>query len=100
MTATRVMRGATSFSNCGHFPIIEGSRTPNPVTLPPGRARLWITPDPTGSSISTKTMGIAASACGTRPVRYPPTAAGHNAVLVDDHLRPALVEFRLNVLLR
>jgi len=40
MMETRVTFGATSFSNCSHFPIIGGSKAPNPVMLPPGCARL------------------------------------------------------------
>ena len=40
MTETRETRGATSSSNCSHFPIIGASKEVNPVMLRPGRARL------------------------------------------------------------
>src|SRR5580704_7427433 len=73
------MRGATSFSNCSHFPIIEGSRTPNPVTLPPGRARLCTKPDPTGSSASTKNDGY-------RP-RQLPYRRNRRRGACDNHVR-------------
>jgi len=58
MTAVRVVFGATSFSNCSHFPMSAGSTAPNPVMLPPGRARLFTQPSPMGSRTSTKTIGI------------------------------------------
>ena len=39
-TATRVTPGATSLSNCSHFPLRPYSKLVNPVALPPGRAKL------------------------------------------------------------
>src|SRR6516164_3627217 len=48
-TATRAMRGANSFKSSNDFARRPNSWTENPVTLPPGRARLAIKPPPTGS---------------------------------------------------
>src|SRR5262249_31549448 len=48
-TATRVTLGAISLSNSSHFEPMPYSKTLNPVALPPGRARLWTNPAPTGA---------------------------------------------------
>src|SRR5215831_10285355 len=57
-TAMREARGTASFSSSTHFPANPSSNaTDNPVTLPPGRARLSTRPAPTGSATPTKTMG-------------------------------------------
>src|SRR6516162_7114780 len=63
MTATRVTLGAISLSNWSHFPISGASKELKPVMLPPGRARLWTNPWPTGSITSTKTIGIVRVCC-------------------------------------
>src|SRR5207253_11232427 len=41
----------------------SGKMRDNPVTLPPGRARLVTRPLPTGSAVAAKTMGRALVAC-------------------------------------
>src|SRR5262249_45362691 len=46
--AARLTRGAISLSSSNHLPAIVGSERTNPVTLPPGRARLAMKPLPTG----------------------------------------------------
>jgi hypothetical protein len=55
---TRLMFGATPFTNSSHFLAIEGSKFVKPVRLPPGRAKLWITPAVTGSLTWTNTVGV------------------------------------------
>src|SRR5262249_308288 len=42
-------RGRTSLSSCTRFPATSAPRMVFPVILPPGRARLGTSPDPTGS---------------------------------------------------
>ena len=49
-TAARVTRGESCLSNSTHFPLMLYSKLVKPVALPPGRARLWINPAPTGSA--------------------------------------------------
>jgi penicillin-insensitive murein DD-endopeptidase len=61
-SATRVIAGATSFSNCTHLPPISGSKLLKPVMLPPGRDRLATKPSPTGSATTAKTIGMVAVA--------------------------------------
>src|SRR5205807_5274765 len=56
--ATRVMFGARRFSNSSHLPAVERSKFVNPVRLPPGRAKLWTTPAPTGSLTCTNIVGV------------------------------------------
>ena len=56
--ATRVMFGATRFSNSSHVLAIEGSKFVKPVRLPPGRAKLWTTPASTGSLTCTNIVGV------------------------------------------
>src|SRR5438132_12034944 len=53
------MFGARRFSNSSHLPAVERSKFVNPVRLPPGRAKLWTTPAPTGSLTCTNTVGVA-----------------------------------------
>src|SRR5215208_4427775 len=49
----------TAFTSVSiHLPPISGSNVLNPVTLPPGFARLCTNPAPTGSTTTTKTMGV------------------------------------------
>jgi hypothetical protein len=65
MIATRWSRGTTSRKSSSRLPAISACWTDNPVTLPPGRARLAIRPPPTGSIEIAKTMGMTAVACFT-----------------------------------
>ncbi len=50
-------------SSSSRFPLSSEERNDNPVMFPPGRARLAMRPVPTGSSLSTITMGIVVVAC-------------------------------------
>ena len=59
MTNTRLTPGAISLSTPSHFPPMEASKLVNPVTFPPGRAKLSMKPLSTGSATLTKTIGIA-----------------------------------------
>src|SRR6266567_3221454 len=52
------MFGATSLSNSNHLPASEDSTLVNPVTLPPGRAKLSTKRSPTGSETIVNTIGI------------------------------------------
>src|SRR5262245_66433733 len=52
----RVTSGAISLSNSTHFSVIEDSKLVNPVTLPPGRAKLATKPSPMGSATDTNTI--------------------------------------------
>ena len=69
-TATRVAAGTSSRRSSSRFAVNSPLKKLIPVTLPPGRARLATRPSLTGSSPTTKTMGIvvvaalAASAAG------------------------------------
>ena len=56
-TAARVTSGATCLSSSSHFPLRPNSNCIKPVVLPPGRAKLWTKPAPTGSVTCTNTMG-------------------------------------------
>src|SRR6478735_5876810 len=56
--ATPEIHGATSFSSCTRLPSRSGPETVNPVTLPPGRAKLATSPPLTGLPLDAKTMGI------------------------------------------
>src|SRR5436853_507254 len=55
--ATLLTSGAISFSNPSHLPPIPSSKLVNPVTLPPGLAKLSTKPLPTGSAIIGDTIG-------------------------------------------
>ena len=55
-------------SSSSHLPTIEASLVMNPVTLPPGRARLAIKPEPTGSTTVAKMMGMVRVSCRSAAV--------------------------------
>jgi hypothetical protein len=55
--ATRVMLGAISLSRLASLPTINPSKATNPVTVPPGWAKLAIIPELTGSGIAANTIG-------------------------------------------
>src|SRR5262249_28830221 len=57
--ATRVSLGTTSLSSSSRLPARSGELLVNPVTLPPGRARLSTNPVPTGSPAAAMTIGVA-----------------------------------------
>src|SRR5262249_38250672 len=59
MKATRVRRGAVSLSMASHLPVTLGSYCITPVMLPPGRDRLAMKPEPTGSARAANTIGIS-----------------------------------------
>src|SRR5438034_6201705 len=54
-TATRVTLGAICLSSSSHFPLILYSNAMNPVVLPPGCAKLFTKPAPTGSATAANT---------------------------------------------
>src|SRR2546425_1058837 len=56
-TATRLTPGTACVSSSRHLPTSSGARMDNPVTLPPGRARLVTSPLVTASAAVAKTMG-------------------------------------------
>ena len=62
-TATCLTSGAICLSTSSHFPLKPYSNARNPVTLPPGRARLETKPAPTGSMTTTNTIGTVRVAC-------------------------------------
>ena len=66
-TAARVTRGAICLSSSSHFALKPYSNCMNPVTLPPGRARLSTKPAPTGSGTCTNTIGTVRVACCNGP---------------------------------
>lgn len=66
-TAARVRVGTICLSNSNHFPLIEYSNAMKPVTLPPGRARLFRNPAPTGSATTANTIGTVRVACSRGP---------------------------------
>ena len=57
-TATRVAAGTSSRRSSSRFAVNSPLKKLIPVRLPPGRARLATRPSLTGSSATTKTMGI------------------------------------------
>ena len=63
MTAARFTPGAICLSSSSHFPPMPYSKLVNPVTLPPGRARLLTKPAPTGSGTCANTIGTVRVAC-------------------------------------
>src|SRR5262249_45460830 len=73
-TATRVTPGATSRMSSSHFPLMPYSIDVKPVALPPGRARLWTKPAPTGSGVSVNTIGTVRVTCSNDPATAPPLA--------------------------
>jgi hypothetical protein len=66
-TAARVTSGATCFSSSSHFPAKLYSNAKKPVTLPPGRAKLAIYPEPTGSTTLMNTIGTSWISCSNGP---------------------------------
>ena len=79
MTATRVSVGSACLSSSSRFGASSGKVKVRPVTLPPGRARLWAQPSRTGSLPDRVTIGIvavalrAASRAGWPPARITST---------------------------
>src|SRR5262249_33330246 len=61
--ATRLTRGTACVRSSRHFPTSSGARTDNPVTLPPGCARLVTILLATGSATAVKTLGMVLVAC-------------------------------------
>src|SRR5262245_60776783 len=74
MTAARFTPGAISLASSTHFPPVLYSKKPNPVALPPGRAKLSTKPLPTGSETSVNTIGIVRVACCKDANTPPPIA--------------------------
>ena len=72
-TATRETEGIASLSSPIRFRLSSAEIKLNPVIFPPGRARLAISPAPTGSAMAAITIGIvrvavwAATAVGVVP---------------------------------
>src|SRR5207247_1011396 len=62
-TATRVTLGAICLSSSSHFPLILYSNAMKPVVLPPGRAKLFTKPAPTGSATAANTIGTVRFTC-------------------------------------
>ena len=63
MTANRPMPGIASRKSSRRLLAISVDRIDSPVTLPPGRAKLAITPPRMGSAPNAKTMGMTSVAC-------------------------------------
>jgi len=75
-TATRVAAGTISRRSSSRFATNSVVKILIPVRLPPGRARLATRPSRTGSSATTKTMGIVVvAALAAKAERGPPVAA-------------------------
>ena len=77
-TATRITPGAISLSSSSHLPLSPYSNRLNPVTLPPGRARLSTKPAPTGSMIVTNMIGTVRVVCCNAAMAAAPS--GHDDV--------------------
>ena len=73
-TATRVTLGAICLSSSSHFPLILYSNAMKPVALPPGRAKLFTKPAPTGSATAANTIGTVRVACSNGPTVEAPEA--------------------------
>ena len=58
MIAARLSPGAISESSSSHLPPRVASKTPKPVTFPPGRSSRATRPLATGSATPAKTIGI------------------------------------------
>jgi hypothetical protein len=58
-TATRLTSGAISLSSSSHFALKSYSNSTKPVALPPGRDRLSMKPEPTGSEANANTASVA-----------------------------------------
>src|SRR5262252_8898769 len=66
------------------------SKFVKPVTLPPGRARLWTKPAPTGSATFENTIGMVRVACSSGHIGTLPTdmiTSGANATSSSAYLR-------------
>src|SRR5215831_17692572 len=108
MKATRVRRGAVSLSMASHLPVTLGSYCITPVMLPPGRDRLAMKPEPSGSARAANTIGISwLSRCNaaTAGVGIAKITAGCSAnELFREHLylsagqRKAIVDVKIAVL--
>lgn len=74
-TATRFRLGAIALSSSRRLPAKSSEVVASPVILPPGRPRLGTSPNPTGSTTPTKTIGtdvvafLAARAAGAAEAR-------------------------------
>src|SRR5262245_14678682 len=89
-TATRFTLGAISLRSSSHFPLAPYSRKVNPVTLPPGRARLETYPAPTGSLTFTNTIGnVRVTSCTAAVAALPPVrmTSGASATISAAYLR-------------
>jgi hypothetical protein len=72
-TATRAARGIASLSNSSRFDMSSRTKKVDPVTFPPGRARLATRPDATASPLVVMTIGIVVVAClAARTLAVPP----------------------------
>ena len=73
-SATREILGAASFRSSSLLPCTSGvGSLVNPVMFPPGRARLAMKPEPTGSLDVVITTGVFAVACWTAATTgFPP----------------------------
>src|SRR5258708_21078993 len=72
--ATRDVFGAISFNVSRILPKTENSTDANPVTLPPGRARLLTYPDPTASAVPGMMTGTVLVNCSRTGITRPPRA--------------------------
>src|SRR5262249_46086044 len=66
-TTARITPGAICLSSSSHLPPMPYSNDVNPVALPPGRARLFTNPAPTGSAATGKTIGTVRVICSSGP---------------------------------
>src|SRR5216683_2432137 len=80
-TATRLTPGTACLSRSRPLPTSSGPRPVNPVTLPPGRARLVTSPLVTGSPAAAKTMGTVLVAC--LAARVWGCASGHDDINLE-----------------
>ncbi len=69
--ATRERPGIAAFRNCIRFAANSDETNVTPVTLPPGLAKLEISPDCTGSKLAAITMGIVFVAVMTNGAHVP-----------------------------
>src|SRR5262249_7324176 len=76
--ATRVIPGIISFISSTRFGASSVAKELNPVTLPPGRARLATAPVTSGSPIAAITIGITVVACFAARTRR--CSSGHDRV--------------------
>src|SRR5262245_28013893 len=74
-TAMRTAAGTTSRRSSSRFAANSTAKKLTPVRLPPGRARLVTRPSLTGSSATTKTIGIVAVAALAAKVEGKPPVA-------------------------